>query len=126
MSETMRAPDLVLHYDAETMRPAPKDTASGHVSVWLRVLTGEDDLAIQEAMIQSDGRGGVKIDTVAAELPKFCRSVERVSGLPGAGGDASAIDADLYKRLPRWMIIKIRARINELDALGLDEAVESD
>lgn len=118
------SPDLILHYDKASMRPAAADAADGHASVWLRMLRGEDDIAISEAMLNYDENGRAKVSNAASEVVKLCRSVARLEGLEIAGDVCPALDDATYRKMPRWMVVKIRlaANLQELD-LAKDQAL---
>lgn len=117
-------PDLILHYDKASMRPATEQAADGHASVWFRMLNGEDDMAISEAMFHFDDDGRAKVSNAACEVVKMCRSVERIEGLEIAGAACPVLNDATYKKMPRWMVVKIRlaSNLQEL-ALGKDQAL---
>lgn len=113
----MKDADLVLHYNLDTLRQAPAETATGHASVRFKMLTGADDMAISEAMLSYDDAGRAKLSNAAAEAVRLQCAVEVIDGLHINGREITTLDADTYAIIPRWMIVKMRmaANLRELD-----------
>jgi len=123
--DTSNEPDLVLAYDANG-RPAVGVAPAGEVKFWMRPLRGEDDQAIQDALIQMNRRGKGEVRSGTTDQIKICRSVVRVEGLTINGQPVERLTANVYGLMPKWMIDRLKKKVAEINAEEDVQEVESE
>jgi len=122
LDATDEAPSLVLGYDqnlrsCETNAPE----CAGRVEFWMRALTGRDDRAITDSMVTASRKGGARYNAGKMAQTRVCRSVVRVRGLGAGAVEHETITPEVYDRLPKWMVEKLQAKVQEING---EEAVD--
>jgi len=111
-------------YNKETLREVVGGAPGDYVTVTFRMLTGADDMAISDALITFDAMSVPHINQTASDVVKLCRSVDAISGLVVDGEEITQLTTETFKRLPRWMLVKIRTAANLFEAgPGFDQAL---
>lgn len=122
LDATEEAPSLVLGYD-QALHPceAGSSVCVGKIEFWMRPLTGRDERAITDSMITASRKGGARYNAGKMAQTRVCRSVVRVRGLGSGSVEHETITPEVYDRLPKWMVEKLQAKVQEING---EEAVD--
>ena len=117
------APDLVLAFDANGLQcDLSSEERVDILEFWMRPLTGKDDRDLLNHQIRRGRKGMPRFapvgDNAAMRLRK---AVTEVRGLCVGGEPVTKITAEVYDKLPGWVIAALRKRMKEINGLDDDE-----